>query len=258
MIIYAKIRKNGEYHSQNISHAVFGFREMGAEIVKYQRIDDIYDVVTDGDIVLDYIDQVQAVLRKFDVVPICQDYPDELKRFMGRNIWKDTIDSINTNPDKWGIFVKPVRDKAFTGHVINSPKDLMGCGNCHENYEVLCCDVIDIKREWRGFVIYDELVDIRPYKGDYHYHFDPDVVDQVMEAFKTIPNRPMGCSIDFAVIEKDGKQQTVFLEMNDGYALGNYGLSPLEYAKLISARWAQLLEREDEFDFRRYRKEKPF
>lgn len=36
MKIYAKIRKNGEYHSQNISHAVFGFREMGAEIVKYE------------------------------------------------------------------------------------------------------------------------------------------------------------------------------------------------------------------------------
>ena len=30
--------------------------------------------------------------------------------------------------------------------------------------------------------------------------------------------------VDFAVIEKDGKEQTVFLEMNDGYALGNYGL----------------------------------
>lgn len=72
--------------------------------------------------------------------------------------------------------------------MINSPADLVGCGNCHENYEVLCCDVIDIRREWRGFIIYDELVDIRPYKGDYHYHFDPDVVDQVIEAFKTIPN----------------------------------------------------------------------
>ena len=251
MIIYAKIRANGEYHSPNISHAVFGFREMGAEIVKYQLIDDIYDVVTDEDIVLDYIDQVQTILRKFGVVPVCQDYPDELKEFMGRNIWKDTIDAINSNPEKWGVFVKPVRDKAFTGHVIHSPKDLIGCGNCQENYEVLCCDVIDIKREWRGFITYDELVDIRPYKGDYHYHFDPDVVDRVVAAFKTIPDRPMGCSIDFAVIEKEGKQQTVFLEMNDGYALGNYGLVPLSYAKLISARWSQLLGRKDEFDFRR-------
>lgn len=172
---------------------------------------------------------------------------------MGRKIWTDTIDSINANPSKWGVFVKPIKDKAFTGVVVNGPRDLIGCGSAYENYEVLCCDVLDIKREWRGFIIYDELVDIRPYKGDYHYNYDPVILDQIIEAFKTIPNRPMGCSIDIAVVIKDGKEQTVFLEMNDGYALGNYGLQYLNYAKLISARWSQLLSREDEFDFRKYR-----
>lgn len=253
MVVFAKIRENGEYHSLNIFHAVFGFREMGAEIVKYSQIDDIYHIVTKEDIVLDYIDQVQTILRKFGVKPICEDYPDELQKYMGRRMWKDTINSINSNPEKWGVFVKPVRDKAFTGHVIHSTKDLVGCGNCHEDYEVLCCDAVDIKREWRGFMIYDELADIRPYQGDYHYHFDAGVVDQVVDTFKTIPNRPMGCSIDFAVIEREGMEQTIFLEMNDGYALGNYGLVPIKYAKLISARWSQLLDREDEFDFRKYR-----
>ncbi len=93
MKIYAKVRKNGEYHSQNISHAVFGFREMGAEIVKYEAIDAIYDAVTAEDIVLDYIDQVQTILEKFDVKPFCEDYPIQLTPFMGRNIWTDYIDS---------------------------------------------------------------------------------------------------------------------------------------------------------------------
>ena len=105
----------------------------------------------------------------------------------------------------------------------------------------------------RGFIIYDELVDIRPYRGDYHYHFDAEVVDQIVEAFRTIRERPMGGSLDFAVIEKNGKLQTVFLEMNDGYSLGSYGLVPIQYAKLVSARWSQLLNRTDEFDFRKMR-----
>lgn len=253
MAVYAKVKFNGEYHSQNIAHAVYGFREMGAEIIKYEKIDEIYDKVTKEDIVLDYIDQSQTIMSKFGVKPVCEDYPEPLRKFMGRRIWTDTIDSINTNPDKWGVFVKPIKDKAFTGLVINSPRDLIGCGSAYENYEVLCCDVLDIKREWRGFVTYDELVDLRPYKGDYHFNYDPMVVDQIMEAFRTIPNRPMGCSIDIAVVEKDGKLETIFLEMNDGYALGNYGLQYLSYAKLISARWSQLLGREDEFDFRKYR-----
>lgn len=43
MIVYAKVKYNGEYHSQNIAHAAFGFMDMGAEIVKYSKIDEIYD-----------------------------------------------------------------------------------------------------------------------------------------------------------------------------------------------------------------------
>ena len=251
MMIYAKVRKNGEYHSPNIAHAVFGFREMGAEIVKYHIIDEIYDVVTEDDIVLDYIDQVRTILNKFHVRPVCEDYPAQLRPFMGRKLWMDHIDSSNANPEKWGVFVKPVKDKAFTGIVIIGPRDLIGCGSCYENYEVICSEVLDIRREWRGFMVYDELIDIRPYKGDYHYNYDAKVIDQVVEAFRTIPDRPMGCSIDFAVVVKEEREQTIFLEMNDGYALGNYGLYYLNYAKLISARWSQLLHRQDAFDFRR-------
>lgn len=55
------------------------------------------------------------ILKKFGVVPACEDYPVELRKFMGRNVWKDTINSINTHPEKWGVFVKPVKSKAFTG-----------------------------------------------------------------------------------------------------------------------------------------------
>ena len=88
MKVYAKIRQNGEYHSQNISQAVYGFREMGAEIVRYQKISDIYESVTKEDIVLDYITQVEMILKKFGVVPACEDYPVELRKFMGRNVWK--------------------------------------------------------------------------------------------------------------------------------------------------------------------------
>lgn len=68
---------------------------------------------------------------------------------------------------------------------------------------MLCWDVLGIKREWHGFIIYDGLVDIRPYKDDYHYNYDPAVVEQIVEAFKSIPSRTMGCSIDVVVVERN-------------------------------------------------------
>lgn len=257
MKVYAKVRPNKDFilfHSPNIAHAVYGFREMGFEIITYNSLDEIYDKVTSEDIVLDYIDRVKTVLNKFGVVPICPDYPKELDKFLGRRIWTDTINHINTNPDLWGIFVKPFKDKAFTGKVINSIKDLIGCGSSTENYEVYCSDVIDIKREWRGFMYYDELIDIRPYTGDWHYNYDEKVIDRVVEAFKTWKDRPVACSLDFAVVERHDTKgypyyETVFLEANDCYALGNYGLYYLDYAKMISARWSQLLNRKDECKF---------
>ena len=45
------------------------------------------------------------------------------------------------------------------------------------------------------------------------------------------------------------KKETLLVEFNDAYALGAYGLSSISYAKLISARWSQLLHREDPFHF---------
>lgn len=250
MKIWAKTRANGEYHSPNISHAVAGFREMGAEIVKYEKIDEIYDWVTKDDIVLDYIDQCLTIFDKFGKRPHLDDYPEVLKPYLGRKIWKDTINSINSNPDKWGVFVKPVKEKAFTGKVINGPADLVGCGSCYENYEVLCSEKLNIVREWRGFIYYDKLIDLRPYNGDWHYSYNPSVVDAVINAFKNWEDRPVACSLDFAVIEdEDGKQHTIFLEANDAYALGNYGLYCIDYAKMISARWSQILDRPDEFHF---------
>ena len=249
MKIYAKTRPNGEYHSHNISHAVMGFRELGAEIIKYKTIDEIYNIVTNEDIVLDYIDQCLTIFDKFGVHPHLEDYPDVLKPYLGREIWTDTINSINNNPDKWGIFVKPIKEKVFTGKVINSPKDLIGCGSCYEDYQVFCSKILNIKREWRGFIYYDKLIDLRPYTGDWHYNYDANVIDNVINAFLSWNNRPVACSLDFAVIVENNKEYTVFLEANDSYALVNYGLHHIMYARMISARWAQLLGRKDEFKF---------
>ena len=64
------------------------FGEMGAEIVPYHLIDDIYDQVTREDIVLDYIDQCNMIFNKFGVDPQIPDYPKELESFLGRKFGK--------------------------------------------------------------------------------------------------------------------------------------------------------------------------
>ena len=118
-------------------------------------MDEIYDLVTEEDIVIDYIDQCESIFRKFgyDNVHV-EDYPECLRKYLGRKIWYDTMNSIAGDENKWsaGWFVKPVKSKAFTGKVIQSTQDLIGCGNYSEDYELF------VQKPWisveNGAVLY--------------------------------------------------------------------------------------------------------
>lgn len=242
-------------HNYNFANAMYGFREMGIEIVPYHTINEIYNWVAKDDIVLDYIDQCNEIFAKFGVKPNIPDYPECMSSFFGRKIWTDTIDSISKDEKKWsaGWFVKPVKDKAFTGKIISSIGDLVGCGSCYEDYKVLCSEPLDIVAEWRGFILYDKLLDMRPYglllnnKNEaWKYHYDEKVVEDMMSAFRSWEDRPAACSMDVC-ITRDGR--TLLVEFNDAYSLGSYGLPSIFYAKMISARWSQLLGRPDELQF---------
>ena len=242
-------------HSVNMATAMYGFRELGAEIIPYHKIDEIYDRVEKNDIVLDYIDQCNTIFKKFNVIPQIPDYPPVLEKYMGRKVWRDTIDSISKDEKKWsaGYFVKPVRSKAFTGKIIRNINDLIGCGSCYEDYEVIVCEPIDILAEWRCFNLYDKIIDIRPYGSissliytGYLYQYDSNVLQEMLQGFISWDERPMACSMDICYT-RDGR--TLLVELNDAYSLGCYGLPGVLYAKLISARWSQLLGREDEYRF---------
>lgn len=58
--VYLKTKYDNEMkmeipHNHNFASAMFGFREMAAEIVPYHLIDDIYDDFKREDIALDYM-----------------------------------------------------------------------------------------------------------------------------------------------------------------------------------------------------------
>ena len=62
-------------------------------------------------------------------------------------------------------------------------------------------------------------------------------------------DKPYAFSMDIAVANIDGKEETVLVECNDCYSLGCYGLQNIMYAKMISARWSQLMQRKDWYKF---------
>lgn len=239
-------------YNVNIANAIEGFHDMGFEIHCYEKLSEAYNLYQQGDIVLDGILQVNHCLNKFWIVSDNTDYPDVLQKYLGRKIWTDKIDHINNHPELFPVFVKPVVDKKFNGTVVHSIKDLIGCGSCYENSDILCSEIVDFIFECRGFIYYDEMIDLRPYKGNWRNMnlIDTKIIDNAVKDFSTWEGRPNACSLDFGVT-KDGR--TLLIEQNSAYSLGCYGLYNNYYAKMISAYISQISGTIDECDFRIYR-----
>ena len=245
MKVFIQTKPNGIFYNHICFAAYEGFYEMGFEIIPFSEPRELTGSNIE-DIVVSSIDIVRNRLYDFGIITPEIDYPESIQKYLGRRIWPSTINTINTHPELWPVFVKPVENKQFTGVVVRSPKDLIGCGNDGTDIPVTCSEILDIKTEWRVFVRYGHILDVRRYKGDWRLHYDPAVIEN---AIKEFTDAPAGYAIDFGVTA-DGK--TVLIEVNDGYSLGSYGLVENYYAKLLSARWAELTGTEDEcaFDLR--------
>lgn len=242
MKVYIQSYENGIPHNYNFMNAYQGFYEMGFEVVPFHD-NDIFQGSNKEDVVVGYVGTVRARLADFGIITPEMDYPDELLKYLGRKIWQTKMNEVNNNPDCWPVFVKPIEDKQFTGVVVRSPKDLIGCGIQGVNQDVYCSEIVKFEAEWRCFVRYGHILSVRPYKGDWRKHYDYKVIEN---AVKDFTSAPVGYAIDFGLTD-DGR--TLLIEVNDGYALGCYGLFYIDYAKLLSARWAELTETEDECAF---------
>ena len=152
------------------------------------------------------------------------------------------MDAVLLDRRKWPVFVKPVKDKVFVGFLLRREKDIPRLREAKSDEPVLCSEPVEFVTEWRAFVRYGRVFDVRPYRGDWRYHYDSDVIDQTVRDYSTAP---AGYAMDFDLTE-DGR--TLLVEINDGFALGCYGADPIQYAKLLSARWCELVEIHDECD----------
>ncbi|UYZ64121.1 ATP-grasp domain-containing protein [Hymenobacter weizhouensis] len=244
MKVYIQKGADGECTSVNGFVALEGFRLMGWEIVPFVGASELQGNAPD-EVVVGHIGQVRYALRQLGRdVPAELGYPVAIRPWLGRRLWQSTINTIASSPELWPVFVKPIyAAKKFTGVLVRGTRDLVGCGDQQEDTPVWCSEPVSFVAEWRCFVRYGQVLDARHYRGDWRVHFDARVVEQAVAAYA---DAPAGYSLDVGLTD-DGR--TVVVEVNDGYSLGAYGLTPLSYAKLLSARWAQMTGSQDYCNF---------
>lgn len=242
MKVYIQCDKTGMPYNVNAYGAMRGFQQMGFETVLYYAPEEIKDSQR-KDVIVGGVGRVKSRLEQLEILIEDIDYPQELERFYGRKIWKTDVQEIIHHAELWPVFLKPLEGKLFPGICVWSERDFIGRFCNGEKLQVYCSELLNFEEEWRCFVRYGEILDIRRYSGTIGRNYDIKAVQKAVEGYLTAP---AGYAMDIAVTDHG---ETVIVEINDGYSLGSYGLDPLLYAKLLSARWAQLTDTEDECKF---------
>ena len=235
MVVYIRESKLPNEVSINKYNAQVGAHLLGEEVVLYHSFNEIQQL-TSEDLVVDYITETRSLLNMMNLTIPILDYPKEFKKFYGRKIYEGILGEIVNDPNNWGKFIKPkAGSKVFTGRVVNSTRDLVGIGLPFD-YPIWISEVVEFIAEWRCFILNGSVLDVRFYTGDYHAQFDATVIDEAIASWE---DSPAAYGLDIGVT-RDGR--TLIVEVNDGYSLGNYGLSPMKAIKFYKARWQEMVK----------------
>jgi len=136
------------------------------------------------------------------------------------------------------IFIKPLQIKLFTGFVLDQMT--YSCLNgISDDTPIITCAPFEHKilSEWRLYVYKNEIVDSRNYSGDFMIHpdyvFAKNIIKSNQDTF------PIAYTIDIAILQN---WQTVVVEFNDMWAIGNYGIPNDLYLRLLTHRYFQLVK----------------
>lgn len=186
---------------------------------------------------------MEHALRQYGITPPIYDHPDELTEMTGRRIWKVKMGDLTK--ETLPIFIKPVREKAAQGIVVRTWDDIKGYKGIEPDEWICCSEPVSFISEWRCFVRYGDILGIRHYNGDPKVYCDMSIIERATELYTSAP---AAYALDVGMTD-DGR--TLLVEVNDGYAVGCYGLPNVLYAKFLTARWAELVGIVDPLDDRK-------
>lgn len=234
----------GEPWNAECASAKSGFEKFGVECVLFNNTDAL-NAATKEDVVVGGLLMLSHQLNRFSVALPDINYPEALSFCFGRHIWWERLGDLRKGVfgDKsakgFPVFLKPLEEKVCTGGIVESPDDLTEYGALSDDAVILCSDPVCFVSEWRCYVRYGDILGICHYRGDPGIECDGETIRQAVESYR---DAPAGYAIDLGVTD-DGR--TLLVEVNDGFAIGNYGLDDFLYAQFLSARWAEIFGAED-------------
>lgn len=99
--------------------------------------------------------------------------------------------------------------------------------------------------EWRLFVHEDEIISCENYVGDALAFPDAGTIREMMSAYAEA-SHPRAYTLDIGVIERDGRRQTVPIEVHPFVACGLYGMYDMLIPEMLEAGYQWYLHQDGE------------
>lgn len=175
-------------------------------------------------------------------VPDFADYPPSLMPLFGRRIWRSTLGEALDLPDGTA-FVKPAEEtKLFTGFVVEGTPSTYAVSGFPMETPVWVSERVEFVSEWRCYVIEGIIEKAGQYRGEPLIFPDAQVPRAALAAMQGSGEAPVSFVIDVGITAEG---RTLVVEANDGYAVGNYALTPLQYAHFLETRWDEMVGAND-------------
>lgn len=242
-------QSQGQFQDDWVFDAYLGFSKLGADLKYFDELD-IDRIPCLGGREMVVVTGVENTLEYFELnnieAPKPFNIPEELmdSYFIGRNreIKIMTMGQFKASVDT-PIFVKPHgRVKEFPSGVLteNASKDLI-LFDVTDDTMVMASTVVNMESEYRCFVYNGKLVGVKHYQGDFRLFPDLKVVEEAIKHFKSAP---VAYTVDVAVVQTPyNADETVVIECQDLWAIGNYNFDCKLYAQMLRDRWFEIVNK---------------
>lgn len=139
------------------------------------------------------------------------------------------------------LFIKPIEIKLFTGLVLDG-MDYTCLKGLPDDTKVMAYEPFKspILTEWRVYVHNHKMVDSRHYSGD--LKISPNYSNVFGFIWENMENGfPCAYTIDVGVLNFE--QQTIVVEYNDMWAIGNYGMPNDMYLRALKDRYFEIINK---------------
>ena len=225
--LYYRVNENNIPFDNFCSDAAIGADEAGISCIAFSDINQVpknqYNIV---------VTTVEESLEWLDYNIECID-ENWAEKFKKREIKITTIKEI----DKYPCFIKPYKQiKAFTGIIVQNEKEAkLFTQDFKDN--ILQQEIVEIESEYRLYYTSTRgVLGVKHYLGNPYLSLDESFVNEVVNAAKK-ELKENSFTLDFGI---NSKGETFLIEVNDGWSVGNYGLSPKLYYSFIKNRWLQM------------------